>query len=724
MDVNVSEEEAIELLSKYYPELLNPVVEAKKDFERANTVQNAKDEGFFYQETGRKLLEKKNYDQAIVYFQKAIVKEKKAQNGSEKHSGISKSYQYLGEAYEGKEEVEEALQSYQRGLISNASDFNDADLLSNPETTDLLSNFLSIPILEAKGNLLLKTGNKEHKLLAALMAYERAIEILDLLCKKYVSEYTKLALSEQITILSEKAIQASLKLYKVTRNKLYKKKVFTIVEKGKAMVLTSSLLASKAQELSNAPTTMLKREQRLKTRIAQLNQNIKGRGRQKDSPEKLEKKLFALTQQLFFLQDSLKVFYPKTEYLKFVPPTVAMDSLQHFLSGRNTAIVSYFFGIKNAFAFTLTANNFHIEKIEEVEQLRYSVLALRKDIQSQHFKTNATQSFETFTTNASLIYGLALEESLAHVDQEIQELIIIPDDALWLVPFDLLLYDKVKNKKDINFGPQQLPYLLNKFAISYAHSSKFLYKDLFRSKKETDLPFLGFAPEFSGEVVASKSCFSSNLSLSKLAFNQVELEEIAQHFEGQPFYGFEANKKQFIQTAPRADIIHLSTHACLNKEDPMQSRIFFANEDYLTTEEIYDLDIQAKMVVLSACQTGLGQIYKGEGMISLARAFAQAGCPSITMSLWSVVDETTSQIMINYYENLDDGINKSRALQKAKLSYLEEQPKAKQHPYYWAAFIPLGDVSPIEESTFGGMTFWLLGGGVLVLMGLFMAKRG
>ena len=204
----------------------------------------------------------------------------------------------------------------------------------------------------------------------------------------------------------------------------------------------------------------------------------------------------------------------------------------------------------------------------------------------------------------------------------------------------------------------------------------------------------------------------------------MELEEIAQHFEGQPFYGFKANKKQFIQTAPRADIIHLSTHACLNKEDPMQSRIFFANEDYLTTEEIYDLDIQAKMVVLSACQTGLGQIYKGEGMISLARAFAQAGCPSITMSLWSVVDETTSQIMINYYENLDDGINKSRALQKAKLSYLEEQPKAKQHPYYWAAFIPLGDVSPVEESTFGGMTFWLLGGGVLVLMGLFMAKRG
>ena len=95
-------------------------------------------------------------------------------------------------------------------MISNASDFNDADLLSNPKAEQFLSNSIAIPILESKGNLLLQSGNDEAKLLAALMAYERAIEILDLLCKKYVSEYTKLQISQQVTVLVEKAIQTSL----------------------------------------------------------------------------------------------------------------------------------------------------------------------------------------------------------------------------------------------------------------------------------------------------------------------------------------------------------------------------------------------------------------------------------------------------------------------------------------------------------------------------------
>ncbi len=722
MDIDVSEEEAIEILSKYYPELLNPVVEAKKDYEKANTVQNSDEEGKYFQDMGRKFLDRQDYDQAIIYFQKAIVQKKKGQGGSEKHPGISETYKDLGKAFEGKEEIEEALQSYQRGLISNASDFNDADLLSNPNSSDIISNTLAIPIFEAKGNLLLESSQDENKLLAALMSYERAIEILDLACKKYTSEYSKLQLSQQITVLSEKAIQASLKLYRVTRNKKYRNRVFSIAEKGKAMILTSTILESKARIFSNAPPDILNREQHLKIKIAQLNQRIKNAEDNSKRKKNDEGKLFALSQALFFLQDSLKTYYPKYEYLKYAPPTIAMDSLQQFLGKRNAAMVEYFFGEKYAFAFTMTGDDFQIERLENLKQVNSSVLKLREDIQSQDFKKDAQKSFDNFTKNAGLIYGLALDKSLSHVDETIEELIIIPDGSLWLVPFELLLFDPVENKA-IDFSPHNLPYLINKYAISYANSSKLLLNKRAQEQETTLIPFAGFAPEFQGKELASRSCFSENTILGQLGFNQIELEGIAPYFDGEVRLGKNATKKAFVNLVSNAEILHLSTHACLNKDDPMDSRIFFADQQYMTTEDIYALDINAKMAVLSACQTGLGQIYNGEGVISLARAFAQAGCPSVTMSLWPAADEATSQIMIDYYENLDNGINKSKALQKAKLKYLEEQPKAKQHPYYWAAFVHLGDLSPIQSSGSSDMKFWLFLLGAVFILGFFMLKR-
>jgi CHAT domain-containing protein len=198
------------------------------------------------------------------------------------------------------------------------------------------------------------------------------------------------------------------------------------------------------------------------------------------------------------------------------------------------------------------------------------------------------------------------------------------------------------------------------------------------------------------------------------------LEGIRKYFDGESYFGEQASRKNFLKVVKDADIIHCSTHACLNEDDPMGNRIFFADDEFLTTEEIYLLDMNAKMAVLSACQTGLGHIHNGEGVISLARAFAYAGCSSITMSLWPVADEATAKLMILYYKNLNEGLTKSQALRHAKLEYIETQPKAKQHPYYWAAFVQVGDFSPIKDSKSKGMLFWMLCFGGLIVVASFV----
>jgi CHAT domain-containing protein len=109
--------------------------------------------------------------------------------------------------------------------------------------------------------------------------------------------------------------------------------------------------------------------------------------------------------------------------------------------------------------------------------------------------------------------------------------------------------------------------------------------------------------------------------------------------------------------------------------------------------------LNAQLAVLSACNTGYGKIAKGEGVMSLARGFAQAGVPAIVMSLWTAQDKSTSEIMGNFYKALADGKTKDESLKIAKLTYLENASKLGAHPYFWAAFVLVGENKPLEFHT-------------------------
>ena len=150
-------------------------------------------------------------------------------------------------------------------------------------------------------------------------------------------------------------------------------------------------------------------------------------------------------------------------------------------------------------------------------------------------------------------------------------------------------------------------------------------------------------------------------------------------------------------------------HAFSNAETPLLSGLAFTSDTnstedgFLHTAEIYELPLRAELAVLSACNTGYGKLIKGEGAMSLARAFRYAGCPSVAMSLWSVDDESTASIMQDFYKYLDEGFTKDQALRKAKVDYLSKSKKP--HPYFWAPFILIGDEAPLSRGA--GIPIWL-----------------
>jgi CHAT domain-containing protein len=136
------------------------------------------------------------------------------------------------------------------------------------------------------------------------------------------------------------------------------------------------------------------------------------------------------------------------------------------------------------------------------------------------------------------------------------------------------------------------------------------------------------------------------------------------------------------------------------------------------------MSLNAEMVVLSACNSGYGKIRNGEGIMSIARAFAYAGCQSLISSLWKVPDHATKNIMVNFYTHLEDDKKKDQALQQAKLQYLQETTIPHAHPLYWAGFIAIGDMKPIHHEHPIPITYWHLLGSILLLtVGIFMWRR-
>ncbi len=165
--------------------------------------------------------------------------------------------------------------------------------------------------------------------------------------------------------------------------------------------------------------------------------------------------------------------------------------------------------------------------------------------------------------------------------------------------------------------------------------------------------------------------------------------------------GEQATESNFKKYANNYDILHLAMHAVIDNQDPLFSKLVFSTsgdsleDGLLNTHEIYNMKFNARLAVLSSCSSGEGQLKKGEGVISLARGFSYAGCPSLIMTLWEVEDKTGVDLMVRFYHYLKKGCHKDIALQKAKLDFIKNNPYSFSHPFFWSTYICIGDRSAL-----------------------------
>ena len=253
---------------------------------------------------------------------------------------------------------------------------------------------------------------------------------------------------------------------------------------------------------------------------------------------------------------------------------------------------------------------------------------------------------------------------------------------------------------------KNLPFLIYSHTISYSTSAALQYSGIHKTERKPSHNLLAMAPSYDNLTNLKEDGFvdedGNTVYLLPIPGVDNEISQIRKILSGTSLIGKKTTEAAFKKQASEYNILHFAMHTLINNEKPMLSKLVFyqdgdsIEDGMLNTYELFGMDLNAGLAVLSACNTGSGKLLKGEGIMSLARGFMYAGVPGIVMTMWAVEDQASAQIVTSFYSYLDKGMPKDEALRQAKLDMLAEGNMLRSHPYYWAAYVTIGDYSPMK----------------------------
>ncbi|MDO8366254.1 MAG: CHAT domain-containing protein [Saprospiraceae bacterium] len=479
-----------------------------------------------------------------------------------------------------------------------------------------------------------------------------------------------------------------------------------------AQLLLSAVQEANARHFAGIPDAELLRDSVLQSQISSLQKAREGLAEQgREITDSLvlatNAHIFALKEEVRALRAAFEKNYPDYFRLKYEVRASTLAETRKMLSPQQT-LLEYFTGDSSIFIFVLQAERSRVLEIPRDFPLLEWTQALREGISAYH---TAAQKTPTLYKKTVLQYADAAQKLyqklLAPIAESLTpEIIIVPGDGLANLPFEALLTATPKDPG--NFKTYK--FLLRQHSVHYAYSATMLQQMVARTHRHAPTGgLLAFAPFFEEDTTSLSLRLQREEAvrreLSALPFSGEEIFRAKKHFgkKSVVLTGKEASKQKFLESVARFSILHLATHGKANHQEGDFSYLAFASDDenvengLLSVGELYNLSLNADLVLLSACETGIGEQQRGEGVVSLARAFAFAGAKSIVATLWSVNDKSTMQVMDNFYAGIKSGKPKNVALANAKLQYLEKNPGQPSHPFFWAGFVAVGDMSPMKQ---------------------------
>jgi CHAT domain-containing protein/Flp pilus assembly protein TadD len=607
---------------------------------------------------------KGNLNEALIYQQAALQQYIRLYEG--KHPDIANQYQIIGKLYRKKEDYKEAIHAFQHAIYANLPNqqfISDYDL---PEIdTYLHPDYLLSALMDKASTLEALHFDKTlraRELKSAIDTYILADQLLGSIRSYRVQEQDKIRLGATSRQLYESGCKMAIILGEQPfMAKKYYPIVFDFIERSKASVLLQAIQDTKAKSFAGIPEELLITEDSLKNELAYYQQQIAAG----ENLSENQQKIFEYQTAYRNFTDQLEKDYPKYFELKHGTGYIGADSLQQVID-EQTAIIQYFIGSERLYIFTLTSEEIDISSAEFNTQTQRDITAYRNAI---HHKITKMQNQIGTSLYNKLIPSLAEEKS---------KWVIIPDGILNTIPFEALINEETNS------------YAIQNASITYSYSATLFHQTLSTEQPSSNEAFLCAPVDFQ----------YTNFQLPALAATKQEISDLSIAFRANGFKATSILEKEAIESEIKNidlsnyQYLHFATHGEVNQSKPELSRIFLKNDSIndgiLYSGELYNLKLAARLVSLSACETGLGKIATGEGIVGLSRALLYAGANNLLVSLWKVSDQATAEIMLQFYEthliHKEDPFNES--LRQAKLSMINSSEFSK--PYYWAPFILIG----------------------------------
>ncbi|MEL6863590.1 MAG: CHAT domain-containing protein [Bacteroidota bacterium] len=671
---------------------------------------------------GNYYLSTKDYPIAIDYFRQALDTVRSQEQLQERSIHYVPSYLKLGNAYYESGDLIAALNNYQLALQSLCRAFTGQSIKDNPTIRQIDFDLDAFRILNKKIQALhhLNTLPENQKKYSATIQQttELAFALMDRIRESYSSDADRQILQSNAYPIFDVAISQKIAEGKVTE-------AFELAEKSKAVVLGDRIKNNRTLILAGIDEQLLEKERQTRYTLVQYEAQMKRAEQANQTPDLLrlrkERSQTKEAHRLILSQIAKDSAYQKIE-LGDGPSTVS--DIQKELH-KQQKLIEYFDGEDYLYAFIIGQQSIEAVQIEWTPELIKSVKQFNHTI-------NFSSKAKEYTTNAFFLYQQLIEPLFPKKDWP-ANLNIVPDGRIACLPFAALITQKVAEGKEKNFRSH--PYLIRQCPIKYNFSASIMHLQK-KSNDHWHKFSIAYAPTFKEvdktniDPVLYRQVDEQRGYLYPLDSNIAEASYIHQILqEGDLIISEAATKAHFLNHAEDTRFIHIASHAKVDNSNPNYSYVAFSNKGNVTEQEfkldvseLYQMQLKADMVVLSACETGIGKIERGEGILSIARAFAYAGAKSIITSLWSINDASTKNLMGLFYEELKQGKRKDQALQQAMLHFIEEAPSgAAAHPKYWAAFVPVGNMEPIIDDS-NPFWLWLL---ILALLssGLFFLAR-
>ena len=665
--------------------------------------------GSFYNDLGFSYQNAKDYRKAIQYYEKAFNIFLK-----HKYKSTYSVYVTLGQCHLELGKLPEAIEYFRKALKYDKED-NVNTILSGigryyyqNKQLDSASVYFDKVINDSKQNNTLFFKDKQNfvisitykiKILTQLyLQTKKTIYLAQAKAeiKKYDQDVRKmmgfvrrrgdqLVLKSFIREFYQEAIRVNALALTPLKNTISLADAFYFFERAQSSILLSSINYSEAIKFAGLPDKLIKQERDVREEITYWKNQIISKPKK---ATQYQDSLFKYNRQYEALITTLEKDYPKYTQLKYQNKTVSVAEAQRRLD-EQTVLLEYAFGQKQSYLMVITKTEINVVPIAANTKL--------KPLMNTYYEALANESrVKDFATASYNLYQALLKPAEKYLKGKKRLLVVAP--SLESIPFEALIAKQAPVSASKTDDYSQLSYLIKQYQISYHYSTTLWHRGV-QSKQKNTPRLLAFAPFSTGksESVSTRT----RKSADPLPESGIEVRKLfnlfnAKKLDAEIYLAKKATKQQFIAQAKDFSILHIASHSSASTKYADLAKIRFAPESdsskidgLLYSGEVYNLSLNADLLVLSSCESGVGKLVQGEGVLSLARSFLYAGARNIVFSLWDVNDTETRKLMTVFYNNFLNGQNYRTALQKAQQSRI----KADKYlpPKHWAGFVMIGE---------------------------------